>query len=238
MLAHKSGSRIETDMQTLVHNVNFSPFAFGRPTNDVYFSNELGGDIRYNYQDTKWITSTCKCDYDIPAPVFCFLFFGSDIPKLLGNIGGWFSLFFVVVVVIYDNVQAAYLNHLVFNKKKEKKEISSTTIEALKQTVYINFAIISIDWFSCGLYGYLIIDPDQTRANPTFMPIMIICQTNSSFHVILLMFLLQSLKKLTFAETKLAGRVSMKKSVDRKSVPSKDHKLLGEIKRLKKESFD
>ncbi|KAJ3271113.1 hypothetical protein HDV01_007050 [Terramyces sp. JEL0728] len=138
------------------------------------------------------------------APVIGFLFYGKDIPKLLGNIGGWFSLFFAMVVVLYDNIQGAYLNYIVFNTKKQKKEISLKTINALKQTVCINFAIISIDWITCALYAYLIVDPDQTRANPTFMPIMIICQTNSSLHAILLMFLLQSLKKFTFAETKIA----------------------------------
>ncbi|KAJ3268881.1 hypothetical protein HDV01_002139 [Terramyces sp. JEL0728] len=124
-----------------------------------------------------------------------FIVVGFDpIPPVLDWTNAFTSLLHAILLIIYDNVQALYLTHLVYSFKISKK---LATANSYKQTVVLNLVCVLMDWTGAALYMYAIYF-DNSGSHSLFLLIDSILSFHASFMVLIFL----QLKKLALSGVK------------------------------------
>ncbi|KAJ3323482.1 hypothetical protein HDV06_001759 [Boothiomyces sp. JEL0866] len=115
-------------------------------------------------------------------------------PKLIFNmkicfiLNDFTSLVHAVLMIIYDNIQALYLTHLVYSFKVSKRQ--ETAANFYKKTVILNLICVLIDWTGAGMYLYAIYFDYSPHS------LFLIIDSILSFHASFMVLIFLQLKKL------------------------------------------
>ncbi|KAJ3365560.1 hypothetical protein HDU91_002159 [Kappamyces sp. JEL0680] len=106
------------------------------------------------------------------------------------------SLVYVVVAVLYDNLQSMFLIYIVYkNKHHRDQKVIATTKKLALMTLGLNL----MDWVGIGLYSARIFLLPHVELFP-------VCVNVSGLHLNGLLFVFEQLKILTFTGTKMENR--------------------------------
>jgi hypothetical protein len=115
---------------------------------------------------------------------------GRSFQRLLGSI---FPLF----CVLYDNLQVGYLTYLVYSSKTTKKS-DRRVEESLKKTVNLNIMVCGLDWLSAILF----LAEQSLQSNSMSFILQQVTTSVVGIHIVLVIFIFNRLKDLTFVGTK------------------------------------
>jgi hypothetical protein len=118
---------------------------------------------------------------------------------------------FVLLAVVYDNVQVFSLTYLA-SRLGKRKNANETEIQ-LRKTMIVNVIVCMLDWITLLIFITQAIMPK----NPTSYVLQQVAVAHTGIHASLLVVVFQRLKKLTFA-----GR-----NIAKVAVPAKPRPVLG-----------
>jgi hypothetical protein len=120
------------------------------------------------------------------------------------------GILFIVLCMIYDNAQSAYLIYSLNKKLKNRRANLSAWEKSLRKTVLWNAVIVSIDWLALGVISYQISLPTSA----TKFAIQQSASGLTGIHANGIIVLFQNLKKLTFAGQKPKAKQEIPCQVD------------------------
>ncbi|KAJ3258860.1 hypothetical protein HK103_003242 [Boothiomyces macroporosus] len=121
-----------------------------------------------------------------------FIVVGLDpIPPTLDWLNDFTSLLHAVLMIIYDNIQAMYLTHLVYSFKMSKKQ--ETAANSYKRAVILNLTCVLIDWTGAALYLYAIYFDYSPHSS------FLIIDSILSFHASFMVLIFLQLQKLALS---------------------------------------
>ncbi|KAJ3273987.1 hypothetical protein HDV01_003657 [Terramyces sp. JEL0728] len=149
-----------------------------------------------------------------------------NVPSGISKINGVGSLFMVLLIITYDNVQSAYLTALILytknrdpeNMNAKKKKLDSAVRKAFTKMMLTNIAVLVFDWIAVAYYLYLYLTAFAPNNYPLSAVIGIqICELNAGIHACIMLFVIRALKDFTVTNVSNSG-VSLNKTKEAKSL--------------------